>query len=193
MGQWQSVKGHPQSLKAMNPLSTSKTASQQPEKQRPRVSQIRSRLRDRFKKDIPKMPQGDIVVYVSLPASKQGKLHVEHTPMPPEQPLKMLLALQEQLPRPDHRLDEHISKLTKAAAIMQGECWLGSPMVQTAGSTLLLAVWDCKAIAGLAHNMQCLMHGCKKFCLCDNLLAHYVAGCPQTGYVHHQQVIAAKR
>jgi len=84
------------------------------------ASQIRSRLRDRVKRDVDSLPYGDIVIYVNIPSSRQGQLVVVHSPMPAQQLLAALQGVQKQLPRPDARLDERIDELKKAVALMKG-------------------------------------------------------------------------
>jgi len=49
------------------------------------ASQIRSRLKDRVKKDINCLPYGDMVLYLNIPATRQGNLVLLHSMMPARQ------------------------------------------------------------------------------------------------------------
>lgn len=84
------------------------------------ASQIRSRLKTKVDNDIKSLPQGDIVLYVNLPATRQGKMEVVHSLMPPQQVLGALTGIQKELPRPDPRLEAHIKQLQRAMAILRG-------------------------------------------------------------------------
>jgi hypothetical protein len=115
-------------------------AGNKAELKRSSVSQIRSRLKTKVAKDIQNFPQGDIVLYVNLPATRQGKMEVVHSPMPPQQVLAALTGIQKELPRPDPLLEAHIKKLQTALAVLRGishavvsdgmigQCWTAVPM-----------------------------------------------------------------
>lgn len=84
------------------------------------ASQIRSRLKDRVKKDINCLPYGDMVLYLNIPATRQGNLVLLHSMMPARQLLAALKGIQKHHPCRDPRLDERIDEVKRAAVLMQG-------------------------------------------------------------------------
>lgn len=97
-----------------------------PKLNRSSASQIRSRLRDKVANGIENLPQGDVVLYINVPGTQQGKVQVVHSRMPPQQVLGALKGIRKQLPHREKRLDPHIDRLKRAVDLMEGERQAGA-------------------------------------------------------------------